>query len=853
MSLPSRTTPANLIKFPRRWTQVPSMPGLSVDLTASPFVGHDRLLSSLVDRIQSGADRLITLTGPGGIGKTRLAQEVTHHLAPGFGGRVAWIPLAPIQNPDLVVVAFAEAFGLESAFGPNPLLARALDWLGDAPALLVLDNAEHLPGIGPGVGCTVRNCPRVVVIVTSRIALGLEEECAVVVPPLDVPPVAPGPQDNDRIFEAPALRLFEERARLAAPGFRLSRENAHDVAAVCAHLGGMPLAIELAASRTALYSPVDLLALNREIVPVIDGDNDAAGGANLRATVHWAFGRLSPAAHAAATWLAQCPGGFSLETARSLCGVGPGIISELLDHHLVQATDDTTGRRRFEMHELIRQAALEFLECSGQQAVAEATFRAVMRDVATGFTAKPRDRHYNDNLAALAIVVPNLRQALEQSIEHGDLESAADLLLALEHYWRRRGRFDEMSYWIDKIHALNGADDAGRHPRAHAVFSLVTGQLLLLQGQLAQAIPLVDDAVAFARASGDLMVLGSCIMMRSWLAIQGRDFESAARYLAEGVKLANARNAAGFSLDVERQLGASALFQERLPEAETHLLRALELGRSLGEPGELAGVLHYLGYTMAFSGEFARGRAYLEEAISLLDPSAPRATSWVLQPRGRLEIRAGNPAAAAPLVAEVLRLRFDNGDTSLVQTALIDAACVFHLADEPVLAAQVLGAARAEQEHARPRTMFNGPGQVAYDALQAAMGTRVFQRHYRDGAAMPLAEFIPAILDRLASICVQDERVPPATAFHLSPRELEVLALIVQGYSNREIATALYVGIETVKTHTRHVLRKLDVSTRSAAVAVAVREGLVPPATPGISRPGPRSGRSSAPGGARAG
>ena len=248
-SLPYAGSAAGVLEPTTRAHRPPPLPA---DLTATSFVGHEELLSTLVDRVRTGADRLITLTGPGGIGKSRLAQELTRRLAPDFGDHVAWLPLAPIHHPDLVVVAFAEAFGLEGAFGPNPTLDRAIAWLGEAPALLILDNAEHLPGIGRGIECVLRHCPRVVVVITSRIALGLEGERVVVVPPLDI-----GPAGGD-LFTSPAVRLFEERARRAAPGFGLTLENVDDVARVCALLGGMPLAIELAASRTALYSPADL-------------------------------------------------------------------------------------------------------------------------------------------------------------------------------------------------------------------------------------------------------------------------------------------------------------------------------------------------------------------------------------------------------------------------------------------------------------------------------------------------------------------------------------------------------------------------------------------------------------------
>ena len=343
--------------------------------------------------------------------------------------------------------------------------------------------------------------------------------------------------------------------------------------------------------------------------------------------MNWAFERLSPIARQAATWLALAPGGFTLDTALAICRATPTTISELLDHHLIRAMDDATGHRRFGMHELIRQAAIDLLDGSGQR-LAERQFRTAMLDVATAFLALPHDVHFSANLASLITEAPNLRLALSMALDDGDMVAASVLLEALEHYWIRRSRFDELGYWLDRIRAVDMHGLSGRQPREFATFYRSAASMLIVQGQLAAAVPLAEQSVRLARTTRDHVLLARCLLAQSWACIQLREFEESASILAEVAGLERQVNEQIVTLGYSTQCGVRALFQEHIDDAETRLLQALQIARMQGETGEIARILHFLGYAMAFKGAYERGRDYLAEAIALVGPTATASGQW---------------------------------------------------------------------------------------------------------------------------------------------------------------------------------------------------------------------------------
>ncbi|HET8627375.1 MAG TPA: diguanylate cyclase [Thermomicrobiales bacterium] len=594
------------------------------------FVGRvrdRRQLAALLRR-----ERLVTLIGPGGVGKTRLALQVAGEALADFPGGAWFVDLAPLTDPALVPRAIAAALGVTEDAGATSVasLARRLhERGGDRPALLLLDNLEHLLAAAPVVPTLLAGVPGLTVLATSRAPLRLAGERVVAVPPLPTPDLD-SPPPHATLARNAAVRLFVARARLADPTFRLTAENARAVAAICARLEGLPLALELAAARANALPPAALLARLTDRLRLLAGraPDLPPRHRTLRAAIGWSEGLLDEAGRRLFRRLGVFAGGAALDAIEVVCGDLDGAepldaVAALLDQSLLRRVEGAGAEPRYAMLETIREYALERLTASGEEVDA-------------------RERHagYFLALAERAAAAPDTwRERLDA--EHDNLRAALDWLLrrsadpaaglrlagALAPFWEARGYLQEGRAWLEE--AARRAPGAPEAWRARAL--ALAGRLAFRQGDYPVARALSEEGLALARAAGD------------------------ARQAAQA--LANLGNVAW-------QVGDHAAAQE-------HNAASLELGRQSGDREIVAHALGRLGGFAWDQGDYAQSRIFLEESLAVRrEMGDHRQVAHSLYSLGHVAWAQGDYAAARALDLEGLALGRATGDTQAIANAL---------------------------------------------------------------------------------------------------------------------------------------------------------------------------------------
>jgi predicted ATPase/transcriptional regulator with XRE-family HTH domain len=583
-------------------------PALPVWLTS--FVARDREITSirtLLDPTQS-VIRLLTLTGPGGVGKTRLAVAGAATLGAAYPDGMVFVDLAPMQDPRLVTATIAEALGLREG-GGRSARELVLEYLRDRRMLLVLDNFEHLLGAAPLLAAVLHHCPRVAMLVTSRAALRIQGEQRFVVEPLP----APAPTDDETpagIGASPAAQLFVARAQAVVSAFVLDPTNAAAVAAVCRRLDGLPLAIELAAVRAGLLGPEALLRLlEHRLALLTRGAADLPERQRtLRGTLTWSYDLLEPAAQVLFRRLAVFAGGGTLEAIHAVCGHAgrPEVdlldkLHGLVDSSLVRRIDADATEPRFGMLTTLRDYAEEQLTASGE---ADAIF-ARLRDWAVVLVERVEPEWLDPaQVARLDREQDNLRAALRWTLQQADVDAALRLGIGMWLLWYVRGRYTEGRAWLDEIlHVASGS----RHARLRGRALALGGHLATCEGDLVAAESLLREAQVAAEAASDIQGSGT----------------------------------------VAHLLGNLARGRGDLPEAERLYTQALEVARQTRSQARQILSAALLAQVRFEQEDIAGARVLVTEvlrACAARDHPLPRA--WVLSLSGRIAARAGDHAGA---------------------------------------------------------------------------------------------------------------------------------------------------------------------------------------------------------------
>lgn len=585
------------------------------------LVGRQRELAELRQLLTGESVRLVTIVGPGGVGKTRLAVDIAADLAPTFAAGSAFVPLASVPDAALVAPLLAEALGAPPSHGDT--MVRAAKALGDRRMLLVLDNLEHLPEAAIPLARFLEACPGLTVLATSRSPLRLTGEREYPLVPLAVP--GDGlPASLAELAENDAVTLFLDRASAVDPGFTLTAENAAAVAAICARLDGLPLAIELAAARVKVLPPNSLLdRLQADLGLLSDGPrNQPERLRSLRAAIAWSYDLLSSADRALFRRLAVFEDGFSLEGAETVAKASIstdddhpdhpvdvlGGVASLIDKSLLHRVADDGGPR-FAMLATIREYALERLAAAGE----ERAVRAAHASWTLSFAESVFDDLYGMGQAAAVASLEgehaNVRAALRWAIDNGDSALALRLVRVVWDFWYVRGHLAEGRRWIEAALAL--PDPEAPDLRAFALLGL--GQLALYQGDVDVASKTLQEAIGAFRDLGDVQGRGDAQILLGILLEDEGEYEAAEIYLTEAfhalVAAETAEPAArafggGHTDGALYHLGVVAYGRGDLDLAERRFQEALGAARAKGNDFVASAVLGYQGLIACERGQF---------------------------------------------------------------------------------------------------------------------------------------------------------------------------------------------------------------------------------------------------------
>lgn len=743
--------------------------------------------------------RLVTVTGAGGIGKTRLAIQVASELVDRFTDGVCFVPLAAVVDPELIAVAIAQALGVPEV-GGRSILAELKEQLRTKELLLVLDNFEHLLASARFVGELLDACPRLSVLVTSRAVLRLAREHVFDVPPLRMP-ASDHVSDPASAAHYEAIRLFCERAQAVQSDFVLTSINVGAVADICQRLDGLPLAIELAAARVRLMAPQALVGyLARRLDVLTGGAQDMpVRHQTLRAAIAWSYDLLPSTVQRLFERLAVFAGGFTPEAVEAIADTdGRRVISVidglsvLVEHSLVRRLGGELEDARFGLLETIHEYASSRLVASGEDLATRerhAAYFTALADMAEPYEG-PRQAWW---LNRLELEHDNLGAALRWYVEHRQTEQALRLAGPLSQFWLGRGYVNEARERLTEVLLLSAAGMGQSPPteaRAKALHG--AGNLAMEQSDYHAARALLNESLAIRRKLGEKVGIARCLNSLGRVAYHHGD-----------------------------HVAARALYEE-----------SLAIRRELRDKVGIAGCLNNLGRMAYYDGNYALARGLHDESLTIFrDAGDLRGIAISLINLGEVAHDQRDSTTAERLFAEAMAIARELANPMLIAYALDGFAAVAATQKQAGRALRLGGAAarlRAsagaslyrEEHEALERKL-----QPAWQLLSKVAGTTAWAQ----GQTMPHDEAFAFALE-------------PAQAGHtaargeqglLTPREREVAALIACGQSNREIAQRLVITLSTTERHVANILSKLALRSRTEAALWAVAHGLGDPTASG--------------------
>ena len=759
----------------------------------TPLVGRRSEIAAVTALVGEGA-RLLTLTGPGGVGKTRVALAVATDLKRAFDDGAVFVSLTELAEAGLVPGAVARAFrvrgGDEATF--EALLINAV---GDRRILLVLDNVEHVLDAAPFVARLVAACPSLVVLATSRAPMRVAGEQEFAIPPLPVDGLDQA-SDSDR---SDAVALFVQRARTVDPTFVLSENDPRDVATICRRLDGLPLAIELAAAWSKLLRPKALLErLNARFDLLTSGPRDLPDRLRtMRAAIAWSYDLLAPPERAALRHLAAFVGGWTLEAAEAVAVVGnpdrpptPSVfdlLTALVDQSLVQRMgggDDP----RFGMLETIRAFAWDEAEAAGESETTRRRHAIYFAGLAEAASPRMPGVERPATRDWLRGEVANLRAALAWAIERHETDMAARLAVALFVHWFTVGDRRDGRRWL---------------------------------------------ATTLAMPDGDPVLRADALFAASALASAAGDQAEAAALAAESLSVAVT---ADHRLGVVRALDAQATVAERddrLDDAVRHYQEELRLARETGEPFWIALALTSLADVTLRLGDRDRAAHLAAEAMGRWRTiEHPWGTALALGTLGAVAMAGDDPARSAGFYAASLDAWITVGDPGGIGGSLVGLARIAAAVGELERAARLLGAARALGDTVGVGHLTRNEGETRTQAMvEARLGGPALAAAVAEGRALGTAAAIAEghAIVRMTAERANDRVAAPPTPLlpgGLSEREAEVLRLTARGLTTAAIAERLYLSPNTVHAHLRRIYRKLGVGSRAEATRFALDHGL---------------------------
>lgn len=676
------------------------------------FIGREREVKAICKLMRRADVRLVTLTGAGGIGKTRLALQVAADLLDEMEHGIFYVGLAAIRDPALVISTIAQVLGVKENSSPS-LMETLQHYLYERQILLVLDNFEQVLAAGHLVSELLVAAPRLKVLVTSRALLQMYGEHEFLVPPLTVPDLRHKPP-VELLSAVTSVALFTQRARAVKSDFALTAENAPAVAEICARLDGLPLAIELAAARCKVFSPQAMLgrltgvAGSSFLRMLTDGARDLpARHQTLRGAMDWSYNLLDVGEKKLFARLAVFVGGCTAEAAEAICNTGQdlpmpaadGLIS-LLNKSMLQPAPSVNGEPRFAMLETVREYALERLMASGEA--------GLLRKYHTGYymavaeRAAPELRAGSQQVAWLDRLErehDNLRAALSWSLEQGEAEITLRLSAAIWRFWYWHSHLSEGSRWLTA--ALAAARNLAQLADVRAKALNGAGTLASALGDYGEAAALLEEGLTVERSSSSPSQVNIAQLLNSLgtVALNQADYARAQKLYEESLTIQRKLgDEVGTALALNN-LGTVISFQGNYGLAETRLQESLDRFQKLGIRWGSAYALGNLGRTALCRGDYARARALIEASLALCREMGDRdGIAECMARLGGVAAAQGETESAQRLYQESLTLYQQVGDRPGVAECLKELGKLAGAQANVARAGHLLGAAEALRE-----------------------------------------------------------------------------------------------------------------------------------------------------------
>lgn len=845
---------------------------LPVPLTL--FIGREKELEATCALLRQEDVRLVTLTGPGGAGKTRMALQVANRMLPSFADGVYFVALAAINNPPLVIAAIARTLGLMEV-GNRPLIEAITSHLRGKQLLFVLDNFEQVLDAAPLVADIMLGVPGLKALVTSRARLRLRGEHEFAVPPLTMPDTHSLPP-VDRLIQYEAVRLFVDRAVALRPSFAVTDENAPAVAEICARLDGLPLAIELAAARIKILSAEAMLArLQNRLKLLTGGERDLPERQQtLRRAIEWSYDLLDAQEQSLFRRIAAFSGSRSLEAIEAVCNTtgettaGPlqpleldtvEGVSSLVDKNLLQQAAFLGSETRFRMLETIQEYAREKLDESEEGRVLQlrhAEHFLLLAQQAEPELHGPKQVEWLERLKAEH---DNFRWALKVAVEQGREETALLMGAALMPFWRMRGHFSEGRNWLEAALASSSIPGPAR---AKALMAL--GTLASSQGDYLRASAALEESLALFRQLGDKVSIAASLRnLGNESRMQG-NYDTAHAYFKEGLQIARELDAQWEIAAFLGDLGVVTQTLGSLEDSRALYEESLAIRRGLRDKRGIAMMLVNIGELARSRGDYDEAYALYEEGLGLARELGDRwGIGMVLHNLGHVVFHRGRYSQALDLLTESLGIFYELRNKRDIAYCLSAIAGVLGAQGQTEWAATLFSAAQVLSNtisaHLDPADQIEYERNLA--VTQAQMSPQAWQAAWDRGQVMTLDEAVSCAL--LAERPAQPPAKPVYTTRPLDPRtvmttgplgatgplgitgplddtgplgdhpsgltdrEVGVLRLVAQGLTDNDVAERLTISPRTVHRHLSSIYSKLGVTTRTAAVRAAIEHDIL--------------------------
>jgi predicted ATPase/DNA-binding CsgD family transcriptional regulator/predicted negative regulator of RcsB-dependent stress response len=855
----------------------------SLPLQPTQLLGREQEVATLCALLKQTEIRLVTLIGPGGVGKTRLGLEVANTLLDVLENKVFFVALASITDPDQVVTTIAQSLGLKES-GEQPLLELLKALIRDIPLLLVLDNFEQVVMAAPRLSELLSSCRHLKFLVTSRTALHVREEHEFPVLPLALPDLNHA-LTSDVLSQYAAVTLFLDRARSVNPNFQITATHARTIAEICVHLDGLPLAIELAAARMKLLSPQALLArFDQRLAMLTDGARDVpVRQQTLRNTIAWSYGLLDAAEQQLFRRLAVFARGWTLQAAGTVCAALDGSkndavlldrVNALLNNSLLYRMDVEEAEPRFAMLEVIHEFAHEALVESGELHVIQEAHAVYYLSIVVAELERRDEVWQGEWLKRIEQELDNLRAALQYTLEQMEAGHNSTLALrlggTLTPFWLWSGYWSEgLTFLEQALMKREGVEEPvlakalvsagklafrqGKYERAEALAmesqtlfgemsdargsasaTEILGMVTWNMGNLRKASTLLEEALALYKQSGDEDGMVNSLFALAWLARGQGDYDHARALCDESLALSKdleyLRGVADANL-----LMAQLLFDTQVAQNIVRLQveSALDLYRQVADKEGIAACFHLLGQIALLQSDIEEARSCFEQSVEQHKELGHLAgQAWAISGLARVAFAEEDLVGAYNSYEESLALARTLGDKELQVNCMEGLAMVVSMQGKYVWAAQIWGAAEILRETmGQPHTPVE---RLLYESaikdMHRHLDEQTFAAAYERGRMMSPDQ---ALQEQVSIIPLPPSQSTPvarkmaiSNPSGLTSREVEVLRLVAQGMTNEQVANQLIISTRTVDTHLTSIYGKIGVSSRSAATRYAFEHHL---------------------------